>query len=125
MAPAHLLLVLREPGHEQEKASFGWAQRFKVAMGVAEALDYLHGAGKPVIHRDVKSSNILLSDDYEPRVLPYCTGSDAEKFSLPGRPACSRSSSDAGPQLADFGLAQWESSSSSHAACSDVAGTFG
>ncbi|CAA7396752.1 unnamed protein product [Spirodela intermedia] len=81
-------------GNDHEKASFGWAQRFKVAMGVADALNYLHGAGKPVIHRDVKSSNILLSDDYEPR-------------------------------LADFGLAQWESSSSSHAPCSDVAGTFG
>lgn len=41
-----------------------------MAIGVAEALDYLHnGCGQSVIHRDVKSSNILLSDDFEPQVL--------------------------------------------------------
>ena len=40
-----------------------------MALGVAEALDYLHnGNAQPVIHRDVKSSNILLSDDFEPQV---------------------------------------------------------
>lgn len=41
-----------------------------MAMGVAEALDYLHnGCVEPVIHRDVKSSNILLSMDFEAQVL--------------------------------------------------------
>ena len=40
-----------------------------MAVGVAEALDYLHSrCDQPVIHRDVKSSNILLSDDFEPQV---------------------------------------------------------
>lgn len=40
-----------------------------MAVGVAEALDYLHnGCEEPVIHKDVKSSNILLSDDFEPQV---------------------------------------------------------
>lgn len=48
---------------------FGWTERYKVALGVAEALDYLHNRDlQPVIHRDVKSSNILLSDDFEPQV---------------------------------------------------------
>lgn len=49
--------------------AFGWNERYKVAVGVAEALDYLHREkAPPVIHRDVKSSNILLSDDFEPQV---------------------------------------------------------
>lgn len=43
--------------------------RYKVALGVAEALDCLHSSAEPIIHRDVKSSNILLSDDFEPQVL--------------------------------------------------------
>lgn len=43
-----------------------------MALGVAESLNYLHnGCEEPVIHRDVKSSNILLSDDFEPQVL-FC-----------------------------------------------------
>lgn len=39
-------------------------------MGVADALDFLHNScAEPVIHRDVKSSNILLSSDFEPQVF--------------------------------------------------------
>lgn len=51
---------------------FGWKERYKVAVGVAEALEYLHGRDdQPVIHRDVKSSNILLCDDFEPQVMLF------------------------------------------------------
>lgn len=50
--------------------AFGWQERYNVAMGVAEAVDFLHNScAEPVIHRDVKSSNILLSGDFEPQVL--------------------------------------------------------
>ncbi|KAG2716163.1 hypothetical protein I3760_03G110900 [Carya illinoinensis] len=69
-------------GSKKGGKAFGWQERFNVAMGVAEALDFLHnGCVEPVIHRDVKSSNILLSVDFE-------------------------------PQLSDFGLASWASASS-------------
>ena len=51
---------------------FRWNERYKIALGVAEALDYLHNkAPQLVIHRDVKSSNILLSDDFEPQVSVF------------------------------------------------------
>lgn len=57
-------------GNEKEPFSFGWNERYRVAIGVAEALDYLHNReGQSVIHRDIKSSNILLSDDFEPQVV--------------------------------------------------------
>ncbi|XP_064390242.1 interleukin-1 receptor-associated kinase 4-like isoform X2 [Halichondria panicea] len=44
--------------------------RVGVAMGVASALDYLHtGLDKEIIvHRDVKSANILLSSDWTPKL---------------------------------------------------------
>ncbi|KAH9307982.1 hypothetical protein KI387_035893 [Taxus chinensis] len=78
-----------------ERPLVPWNKRLKVAIGVAEALTYLHdGCPRPIIHRDVKSSNILLSEDYE-------------------------------PQLSDFGLAKWASTTSAYITCSDVVGTFG
>jgi len=52
------------------KSKLSWEMRFNVAVRIAEALDYLHReALKPVIHRDVKSSNILLSQRFEPQVI--------------------------------------------------------
>lgn len=49
----------------------GWQERYKIALGVAEALDCLHNVAEPIIHRDVKSSNILLSDDFEPTLSDF------------------------------------------------------
>ncbi|XP_041019690.1 receptor-like cytosolic serine/threonine-protein kinase RBK1 [Juglans microcarpa x Juglans regia] len=72
-----------------------WEVRFKVAVAVAEALNYLHKeCPRPVIHRDVKSSNILLSNEFQ-------------------------------PQLSDFGLSIWGPTDSPYEIHSDVVGTFG
>ncbi|KAL2941827.1 Proline-rich receptor-like protein kinase PERK3 [Bienertia sinuspersici] len=41
-------------GDETKARAFGWEERYKVAVGVAEALDYLHNRdSQPVIHRDL------------------------------------------------------------------------
>jgi serine/threonine protein kinase len=49
----------------------GWEVCYKVAVGICKALEYLHdGSPRSVIHRDVKPSNILLSHDVRPQVLP-------------------------------------------------------
>ncbi|XP_020868382.1 pto-interacting protein 1-like [Arabidopsis lyrata subsp. lyrata] len=41
-----------------------WQQRVKIAVGVARGLEYLHKKVNPqVIHREIRSSNILLFDD--------------------------------------------------------------
>ncbi|XP_063868091.1 uncharacterized protein LOC135104487 isoform X2 [Scylla paramamosain] len=47
----------------------GWKQRFRVALGTAGALQFLHTVKeKPLIHGDVKSANILLDQNYEPKL---------------------------------------------------------
>ncbi|XP_038903656.1 probable L-type lectin-domain containing receptor kinase S.5 [Benincasa hispida] len=46
-----------------------WEIRLNIIYGVAEALDYLHnGCEKTVLHRDVKSSNIMLDSKFEPKL---------------------------------------------------------
>ncbi|KAG0497319.1 hypothetical protein HPP92_002010 [Vanilla planifolia] len=84
-------------GREEHKSSLNWSDRYKISIGIAKALDYLHGNGAPetIIHMDVKSSNILLSESLEPK-------------------------------LSDFGLARRPTESISGIACNkNLAGTFG
>ncbi|KNA16032.1 hypothetical protein SOVF_092870 [Spinacia oleracea] len=46
-----------------------WKARYKVLSGLASALLYLHEeCGDPVVHRDVKPSNIMLDADLNPRL---------------------------------------------------------
>ena len=49
--------------------SLPWSVRYKVAVGVAESVAYLHsGTDRCVVHRDIKPSNILLSSKKIPKV---------------------------------------------------------
>lgn len=45
-----------------------WSERMQIALGVAKALEYLHSSYPPIIHTDVNSSNVLLSEDGKPQV---------------------------------------------------------
>ncbi|KAJ9537572.1 hypothetical protein OSB04_030305 [Centaurea solstitialis] len=52
-------------------ATLTWIQRLKICLGVARALRYLHdpdGTQQRVIHRDIKSANILLDENWNAKV---------------------------------------------------------
>ncbi|PRQ22081.1 putative protein kinase RLK-Pelle-LRR-XI-1 family [Rosa chinensis] len=58
--------------HMNNKVKMGWEVRYEIALGAARGLEYLHhGSHRPVIHRDVKSSNILLDGDWKPRIADF------------------------------------------------------
>ncbi|KAJ1698754.1 hypothetical protein LUZ63_007266 [Rhynchospora breviuscula] len=60
--------LYREPNQDPGSV-FNWPQRYNVAIGLASALSYLHQeCEQRVIHRDIKTSNILLDVNFNPRL---------------------------------------------------------
>ncbi|XVF39711.1 hypothetical protein PTKIN_Ptkin01aG0055000 [Pterospermum kingtungense] len=58
--------------HTSQKMELDWDTRYEIAVGAAKGLEYLHhGCERPVIHRDVKSSNILLDEFLKPRIADF------------------------------------------------------
>lgn len=52
-----------------------WGRRFRIALGTAKALAYLHHDCKPqILHFDIKSTNILIDEDFEPHLSDYGLG---------------------------------------------------
>ncbi|KAL9262538.1 putative receptor-like serine/threonine-protein kinase [Drosera capensis] len=81
--------------HDGELPALEWDKRYKIAIGTARGLHYLHkGCQRRIIHRDIKASNILLSEDYE-------------------------------PQISDFGLAKWLPAHWTHHSVLPIEGTVG
>ncbi|KAG6495500.1 hypothetical protein ZIOFF_043325 [Zingiber officinale] len=56
----------------QQRVLVDWVSRYNVAVGIAHGLAYLHhDCYPPVIHRDVKSSNVLLDASLEARIADF------------------------------------------------------
>ncbi|CAL4920582.1 unnamed protein product [Urochloa decumbens] len=54
------------------KKPLDWNTRVRIAVGVAEGLSYLHNvADPPVIYRDMKAANILLGEDFSPKLSDF------------------------------------------------------
>ncbi|POM57765.1 TKL/DRK protein Kinase, partial [Phytophthora palmivora] len=49
-----------------------WSKdKIRMAIGIADALAYMHDRTPPLIHRDLKSSNILLTSDLKPKLIDF------------------------------------------------------
>ncbi|CAN6689748.1 unnamed protein product [Malus baccata var. baccata] len=58
--------------HSIKGGLLDWPTRFKIALDAAEGLSYLHHDCVPaIVHRDVKSNNILLDGDFGARVADF------------------------------------------------------
>lgn len=55
-----------------DKHPLEWNTRIKIALGAAKGLAYLHDvANPPVIYRDMKAANILLDDNFNPKLSDF------------------------------------------------------
>ena len=59
-------------GADEDGQALPWPARLRVARGAAAALAFLHhGRRPPVLHRDVKSSNVLLGKGFEAKLADF------------------------------------------------------
>ncbi|CAK9186433.1 unnamed protein product [Ilex paraguariensis] len=69
---AHALALATMLSIEDEAKKLDWPKRVNIVKGVAHALAYLHHDCSPaIVHRDIKSSNILLDTEYEARISDF------------------------------------------------------
>jgi len=63
--------LLRNTDHTKGK-SLDWPKRLSIICGIARGLMYLHQDSRlRIIHRDLKGSNVLLDEDFNPKISDF------------------------------------------------------
>ncbi|KAE9049693.1 hypothetical protein PR003_g3785 [Phytophthora rubi] len=56
--------------------------KIHIAVGVGRALEYLHSRSPPLIHRDLKSKNILLTQTLEAKLIDFGVSRNRQEYSM-------------------------------------------
>ncbi|KAH7682566.1 Glycerophosphodiester phosphodiesterase protein [Dioscorea alata] len=57
---------------EDPKTILGWEKLFQIAIGISRGLEYLHrGCNTKIVHFDIKPHNILLDEDFCPKISDF------------------------------------------------------
>ncbi|KAL5998840.1 hypothetical protein ACLOJK_009788 [Asimina triloba] len=69
--------------HSSKAGLLDWPARYKVAVDAAEGLSYLHhDCVPPIVHRDVKSNNILLDGEFGAKVADFGVAKKVEAVGM-------------------------------------------
>src|SRR5690242_11629082 len=63
----------------RKEPNLSWRIRLSIAIGVARGIQYLHA--KKILHRDIKSENIMLRRDLSPFLIDFGLSKELIKFS--------------------------------------------
>ncbi|KAK4340621.1 hypothetical protein RND71_039122 [Anisodus tanguticus] len=59
-------------GSDELRARLDWPTRYRICLGLAEGLAFLHeGSKQEIIHGDIKPANIILDDDLNPKIYDF------------------------------------------------------
>lgn len=56
---------------QDHKIKLKWDKRIKIAIGIVRGMNYLHSFQVPILHRDLKSLNILLDQFLVPKIADF------------------------------------------------------
>jgi serine/threonine protein kinase len=56
---------------QNHKIPLEWTERIRLALEIAKAMNYLHDREKPIVHRDLKSLNILLDSNRRVKLADF------------------------------------------------------
>ncbi|RLN89412.1 hypothetical protein BBJ28_00012225 [Nothophytophthora sp. Chile5] len=80
---------------------FGYTHsKLTVALDIADALVYLHSFAEPIMHRDLKAQNVLLSNKWVAKISDFGVSKKRRQRGEQG-------GSSGGPQTAEVGTAAW------------------
>ncbi|XP_058102700.1 rust resistance kinase Lr10-like isoform X1 [Magnolia sinica] len=58
--------------HEGKSSPLSWEKMYQIALGIACGIEYLHqGCDMKILHFDIKPHNILLDDNFNPKVADF------------------------------------------------------
>ncbi|KAK6129339.1 hypothetical protein DH2020_036912 [Rehmannia glutinosa] len=60
------------PENKNKVKILNWKERYNIIVGTAEGIAFLHGGSENrIIHRDIKSSNVLLDENLDPKIADF------------------------------------------------------